>query len=105
MVVEPTQFSLEGVLIDAGESLDIDGGMLWKPLGFSNINFPTQSAKLGCEGNNNDQGTRIRGLGKCQNKNRPLFRGGAEVSSPNLSGVGINTRQEPPPTICPAQRL
>ncbi len=54
---------------------------------------------------NTDRGTRIRGLEKCQNENWPLLRGSAEISSPNLPSVGINTRQEPPPTICHARRL
>lgn len=105
MVVQPTQFSKKCVLVDAGESLDIDGGMLREPLGLSNINLPAQPAKLGCEGNNNDKGTGIRGLRKCQNKNRSLLCGSAEISGPDLPGVGINTRQELPPMLCPVRRL
>jgi hypothetical protein len=87
VVVQSTEFSLKCVFVDAGESLDIDGGMLREPFGFSNINFPAQSAKLGCEGNNNDQGTRLRGLGKCQNKDWALLRSSAEINSPPPPGV------------------
>ena len=105
VVVQSTEFSLKCVLVDAGESLDIDGGMLWEPLGFSNINFPAQPAKLGCEGDNNDESTGIRGLGKCQNKNRSLLSGSAEINGPNLPGVGFNTRQELSPMLCPVRRL
>ena len=105
VVVQSTEFSLKGVLVDAGESLDIDGGMLREPLGFSNINLPSQSPKLGCEGDNNYEGARIRWLGKCQNKNRSLLCGSAEINGPDLPGVGINTRQELPPMLCPVRRL
>ena len=105
MVVQSTKFSLKGVLVDAGESLDIYGGMLREPLGFPDINFPAQPAKLGCEGDNNYEGARIRWLGKCQNKNRSLLCGSAEINGPDLPGVGFNTRQELPPMLCPARRL
>lgn len=57
-LVQSTELSLKCVVINAGESLDIDGKMLREPFGFSDIIFPAQSTQLGCEGNNNEQGTR-----------------------------------------------